>query len=345
MTTPEKILVIQLRQIGDVLLTTPAAEVLRRNFPGARIDFLTEPPADQVLAGNRDIDNIIIYDRNRPVKAVLDVRRTGYDLVLDFMSNPRSALLTFASGAAVKAGPAYTNSAWAYNRKLAPPSDDRQYNAFQKIDLLRQLGVKDVFYPYPKLRLDRRDIEWGEERFAALGFAQDSFVVGFSPASRRTARQWPKEHFIKLAGLIVARYPAYVLVTWGPGEKELADEIVKAAGSPRVRLAPATPTVRKLASLFRKLKLVVANFNGGKHIAQAAGVPTLGICSYDLPGNWTPPDDPDHQAVKLMAENCAGCLRNDCVLNIKCLRELSPETVFAKLVRMPPMIPLAGAKP
>jgi ADP-heptose:LPS heptosyltransferase len=207
------------------------------------------------------------------------------------------------------------------------------------------LGLEYISYPYPVLKIPAQDTVWAGGQFSALGFSAEDPVIGFSPASRREARQWPKEHYMELAGLIERRLKAGVLVFWGPGEKALAEEIVRGAGSPRVKLAPAAPTLQKLAALFRELKLVVANFNGAKHIAQAAGVPTLGICSYDLPGNWTPPDDPDHQAVKLMAENCAGCRRNDCAMDIKCLRELSPETVFAKLVGMPPIVRLAGTRP
>ena len=102
---PGSILIIQLRQIGDVLLTTPAAEVLKANFPEASLDFLTEPPADQVLKDNPFIDTVLAYDRRSPLKWLLKVRAAKYGLVVDFMSNPRSALLAWASGAPATAGP------------------------------------------------------------------------------------------------------------------------------------------------------------------------------------------------------------------------------------------------
>ena len=83
--TPKKILLIQLRQIGDVILSTPAAEVLKNNFPAAKLDFLTQPPSDQALLRNPAIDEILVYDALHPLKWLLKIRRRRYDLVIDLM--------------------------------------------------------------------------------------------------------------------------------------------------------------------------------------------------------------------------------------------------------------------
>ncbi len=331
---PGKILIIQLRQIGDVLLTTPVAEVLRANFPEARIDFLTQPPCDQALAGNPHIDRVLAYDRRRPLGMLLDVRRAGYDLVIDFMSNPRSALLTFASGAAVKAGPDYTASAWAYNRKFTLLPGRHDYNPFLKIDLAAQLGLERVFYPYPKLYPSASDEAWAGAAMAGLGLTKEN-TIALAPASRRETRRWPAEHYARL-GAMAAELGLNVLVLWGPGEKALADEVASASGSPAVRTAPETSTLGRLSSLLRRTSILVSNCSGTKHVAQASGVPTLGVYGSSRPGSWTPPDDPLHQTVRNESLHCIGCGSNDCP-DAVCLKKLSPETVFAKLVRMLPL--------
>ncbi len=330
---PGKILVIQLRQIGDVLLTAPAAAVLRANFPGARIDFLTEPPSDQVLQVNPGISRVLVYDRARPLAWLQKIRAEKYDLVLDFMSNPRSAIITFLSGAGLRAGPAYTNSRWAYNKKIAPPAGGAPYAAFKKIDMLRSLGLKNIFYPYPKLYVTPEDTAWAEQAAGALCLRR--FTIAFSPASRRITRQWPLENYARLAALAAGELGVSVLVLWGPGERALAENISELSGSRDVKVAPETSTLRRLSALLKKTGLLVSNCSGTKHIAQASGVPTLGIYGSSLPENWTPPDDPAHQTIRNSALACIGCGKNTCPIAVKCLRELSPDAVFAKLTAMP----------
>ena len=323
-------MVIQFRQIGDVLLSSPAARVLKENFPDAKLDFLTQPPSDQALERNPAIDEVLVYDPGRPLKWLLEIRRRGYDLVIDFMSNPRSALITALSGARVKAGPAYTCSAWAYNLRLELKPGQLEYNPFFKIDLLRQLGLKNIFYPLPEFYPAAPDLEW------AAGIAQGGKkpLILFSPASRRATRRWPAEHYARLASLIAGKAEASVMVLWGPGEKSLAEEVARLAAHPYVTVSPETATLSRLSALLKQSSLLVSNCNGTKHIAQASGVPTLGIYGSSRPESWTPPDDDRHRVVRNTSLECVACQKSGCPDEVKCLRELSPETVFATLEMM-----------
>ena len=107
--------------------------------------------------------------------------------------------------------------------------------------------------------------------------------------------------------------------------------------------SPQTATLHRLSALLKKTALLGSNCSGTKHIAQASGVPTLGIYGSSYPWNWTPPADPDHQVIRNETLPCIGCRRNDCAIGIKCLGELSPDAVFAKLVAMPAIKKITGA--
>ena len=169
------------------------------------------------------------------------------------------------------------------------------------------------------------------------------YTLAFAPASRRITRQWPAEHYARLAAEAALKLDVNVLLLWGPGEKNLADKIAALAGSPHVKPAPETATLHRLSALLKKTALLVSNCSGTKHVAQASGVPTLGIYGSSRPENWTPPADADHQVVQSEALGCIGCRGNDCAIGIKCLRELSPDAVFAKLVAMPALKKITGA--
>jgi ADP-heptose:LPS heptosyltransferase len=327
---PKKILVIQFRQIGDVLLCSPAARVLKDNFPQAKLDLLVQPPSDQALARNPAIDELLVYDPGRPLHWALAVRRRGYDLIVDFMSNPRSAVITALSGARVKAGPAYTCSSWAYNLKLELRPGQIEYNPFFKIDLLRQLGLKNIFYPAPEFFPAPGDLEWAAGVTAGLKRP----LILIAPASRRETRRWPAEHYARLAALAAEKRNASVLVLWGPGERPLAEEVARLAAHPSVGVSPETATLSRLSALLKQAVLLVSNCSGTKHLAQASGVPTLGIYGSSRPESWTLPDDARHRVVRSGGMACIACQKSECSLGIRCLKELQPDTVFATLEEM-----------
>src|SRR5688500_9492109 len=98
----ERILVIQFRMIGDVLLCTPVVRALRHHYPKSYIAFCAEPVPAGALKGNPFIDEVIIHPRpatwRQEVAFWRHIRRSRFDLVVDLMGNPRSALLSCMSG-------------------------------------------------------------------------------------------------------------------------------------------------------------------------------------------------------------------------------------------------------
>src|SRR5512146_1016039 len=96
---PQRILIIQLRRIGDALLSTPAVRALAGHFPESKIDFMAESPADEALWGHPLIDRLLVAPRQGSgdsfFKFVLRMRERKYDWTIDFFSNPRSAQFAF----------------------------------------------------------------------------------------------------------------------------------------------------------------------------------------------------------------------------------------------------------
>ncbi len=86
--SPRRILIIQLRRIGDVIVTTPVIDALRARFPEARLEFLVEPAAAPVVAGYPGLDESLVFDKSRYWYWLRDIRARRYDWVLDFMNNP-----------------------------------------------------------------------------------------------------------------------------------------------------------------------------------------------------------------------------------------------------------------
>ncbi len=315
MEKPGKILLIQLRRIGDVILTTPAVAALKRSHPQARIDFLAEPPGAEALEGNPHISEILAYNGEGLGEAfgwLRKVRLRGYDWVIDYLGNPRSALIAATSGALVKAGPAHAFHRWAYNHLLVQ-SRTHCYAGLEKIRVLKGLGVSSDGMDFlPTLYLARR--------------TSPENLIGLVPASRKRTRLYPASSYARLGRLLRDRYGCALLVFWGPGERGLAQEVAAGIGE-GAETTEETRTLKRAAELMVRCRLIITNCNGPKHMAVGLGVPTLTIHGSSDPVSWTPPD-PRHRAVRLEELFCIGCGKNRCPYNLECLSRLSPERVF-----------------
>ena len=314
--TPQRILVVQLRRIGDVILTLPALAALQRRYPDADLDFLVEAPSAEAVVASKIPHEVLIYTGKSLFSALRwigVVRSRRYDLVVDFMGNPRTALLTAFSGAARRAGPGHVFHRWAYNVKL-PQSPQTVYAAREKVRMLEPLGIADEPQALPVIA------SWSGRRPIANR-------IGFFPASRKITRQWPADKYAELGRLLRDKIGAEIVVFWGGAERRLAESVVKEIGQ-GATLSAKTDTLSSLAEGLSKCRLVVTNCAGPKHLAVAIGVPTLTIHSSSDPLAWTPSGNPLHAAVRREELHCIGCMRNACPYKLECLKGLETSRVF-----------------
>ena len=105
-----KILIIQTAYLGDVILTLPVVQNIKKQLPEAEIDFMCIPQTEEVLKNNPYITNLIVYDKRGKSKAsklreiISRVRKSEYDIVLSPHRSFRSALITHLSGAKIRIG-------------------------------------------------------------------------------------------------------------------------------------------------------------------------------------------------------------------------------------------------
>ncbi len=323
--TPRKILLVQLYRIGDALLTTPAARALKAAFPQARVDFLCENPALQILQDHPDIDEAVFYDRMRPAGMIRDVRRRGYDWVIDFLGTPRTAVLTALSGAPVRAGSERVFHRWAYNRRLKQPLKPC-YVGLEKMLMLETLGVKPVKDIFPRLGISQAYSDFAAEFYAKSGISPGDTVVTISPVSRRHFNRWFLDRYAGLCTWLSERFKARTVVLWGPGERAQAQSVVEQAGGSPL-LGPETRSLMDLAALAARADLHIGNDNGVKHVAAAAGAPTFTIFGPHSPVSWTPPEPSRHRFIQ---KDCLcrgdGARKHSCP-DLRCLDDVSLDEV------------------
>ena len=332
--SPKKILVCQLRQLGDVVLATPALELLRRRFPEAALHLLTEKKCVSLLEGNPHLDHIWALDKRelsslwKEIAWYRKVAATGYDLVVDFQQLPRCRWVVAFSHARVRLSytPAWYNR-WLYN--LVTPMQPG-YAAQSKASVLAPLGI--VWNgEKPRLYLREQERQDARTRLAALGLTADQTLITLDPTHRRATRRWPSAHYAALVQLLHAADPSLrFLPLWGPGEEE--DIRALAAGCPpeTLLLPSEILSLREMAACIAQARLHVGNCSAPRHIAVAVDTPTCTILG-STSSVWTYPS-PEHQHIAAGLA-CQPCEKDTCP-HCRCLHELQPETVAEKVLSM-----------
>jgi len=325
---PQKILVCQLRQIGDVLLATPAVKLLAQKYPKAQIYFYTEKNCAPLLAYNPYLKQIITLDKTKlknlwqEIKFYHSVAQKDFDLIIDFQQLPRIKWVVGLAKSKVKLS--YTPP-W-YNRLLYTHYVQSYpgYAAYSKASILRLLGIKPQIIP-PQIYLQAQELTWAQEY--AHNHNLGNFFLTMDPTHRRPTRCWPANYYAQLGKIISQHYPHLkILLLYGPGEKKEVLSIYQQA--PQVFILPEQMlSLRQMAALISLAKLHLGNCSAPRHIAVAVNTPSFVILGATSSA-WTYPH-PDHQDVSL-GLSCQPCNQNQCP-HLSCLTQLTPDKVWEKL--------------
>ena len=335
--TPERILVIKLRATGDVVLSTPVIENLKRRFPRARISFLTEEASADILRWDAFLDDLIVLPVGRWKRAGFwrswreqacfyrNLRRKRFDLAIDLFGNPRSAVLTWLSGAENRVGYAFRGRRLAYNTVVTPRGQAGHEVLFH-LEALEALDIP-VVTTRPVVAIpgaaERKANRW------LCGHIQgNGTVIGLNPGGGWAIKRWPPDRFGRLADALIDEFGVDVLVTWGPGEEGLVEEV---AGAMRNRpLVIPAATLAELGAYLKRCRLLVSNDSGPMHMAAALDVPTVGIFGPTDPLAQGPWGD-GHGVVRKESVDCLGCNRTECPIGNICMTTLEPGEVLARI--------------
>lgn len=283
LTAPRRILLIQLRRLGDVLLSTPLLSDLREAFPDARIDFLVGRAAAPLLEGEPLAGELLVYDSARPVREIRRLRARRYDWVIDIQSNPRTAQLALLSGARVRAGWAI-RGIWRHVYTHGLPRGGRapEYVPRERQRMLEMLGVP-VAPRRPHLHPTGDEREQGERLLQALDIGGDDRVVGFTLGAGEPTKQWPPAHWAELSRRLRAQETVPLLFEM-PGDEGRVAAFRDAGGD---AIVARLPELRRFLGALPRCDVFVASDTGPAHMATALDVPTVTLHGPTNPANWS----------------------------------------------------------
>ncbi|MFH2129774.1 MAG: glycosyltransferase family 9 protein [bacterium] len=326
----EKLLCIQLKQLGDVLMITPAIRSLAAANPESAIHVLTQKPADDIFKYSPYIQKTILYPGTENPRKIFSLirslRKERYTMVIDFHGLPITALLSRLSGAPIRIGFKKPGRSGFYTHAVEPAAGV-SYSPLKMARLLTVLRISKVdpgldFFPGPE------DEVAVDKILKQIKPDPHKLLVSISPVSRREYKVWPPEYFAEICDFLVDRCGAQILFLWGPGEYPFIQAVRDKMRQPSLPDYDI-PTIRETVALLKRVDLHIGNDNGPMHFAISAGVPTVAIFGKPLLRNWSPPDQDRHLAVEFDPGCKEQCHYPKC--GLECIRQVSVASVLDKV--------------
>jgi len=336
----DRILIVLVAGIGDLILASKGIRAIRNGYPGAEVHLLASNDAAPLARNYPYVDSVVPFPirewksgRFRLRGLVGEMKRLrgrGYDLAVNLYPSQsvagafRMGCLLMFSGAAERVGIDGNGLGHFLTKKVESSRLSGRHVADAMVEIARSAGGL----------ADNRGIEvfWGpaaEERCRRLmpaGPDGRRRIVGINPGGNRRNRRWSPANFGAVAEGLVELEGASVVLLGGPGEEAIAETIQHCMRHDVINLAGRLE-LEELACLISRLDLLVTNDSAPMHIAAAVGTPQVVLFGPEDPGTFHPYTDPKLYELVCADVACRPCGKDDCVRPL-CLDLIMPEFVL-----------------
>lgn len=308
-----KILVIQQKMIGDVLISSLLCDNLRLAYPDATIDYMVYESTISVLQGNKSISNLVLLkEKHRKSKLeflylLLEIRRKKYDIVIDSYSKLESFLPVIFSGANKKISfykkwqnLLYTNTV----KRIEIPETNLGLIIEQRLSLLKPLNLNIKLQTFPKIFVSEEEIQFSEYIFKNYKIDDTKKNVMVSIIGSSTLKTYPPKYIAEIIDVIAEKYDVNILFNYMPNQIELATKIFNFCNietQKKIFFDVLGKDLREFIAIMNKCDIIIGNDGGAINIAKAIHKPSFIIFSpwIDKKGWATFEDGINHVSVHL----------------------------------------------
>lgn len=296
-----KILVIQEKMIGDVLISSLICNNLKNKFPNAAIHYLVAPNTLPVLQGNPNIDQLVIFgdlQKNNLLEFydfLRSIRASEYDVVIDAYGKIGSNLITFYSGAKKRIGYKEKNRLGVYNTKLPYLEHKKTSKGLaieRRLELLKPFMEEAEMDYLPKIFLNNRELEMGKKMVETIAETTICMVSLFGSSPNKS---YPSAYMVKILDTIAKQDNITILFNILPNQQAEAKKIFEAClpqTQAKINTAIQGKGLRDFIVLMNFCDVLVGNDGGAVNISKALNKPTFTIFSPWVPKEiWSILDD------------------------------------------------------
>jgi len=319
--------VIKLGGLGDVLLATPVLPNLRNYFPEAQIDFLTTLSNRDVLMDNIYINRILTFDVriDKSFDLLRHIRNKRYNLVIDLYCNPRTALLTYITGAKYRVGFKFRGRSYAYNI-IGRGRGGEVHNTDFNLDALRFANIP-VTSKNVNITINVVHEEFAD-KFVEENNIHKDFLIGLAITGGWESKKYKIIDYVELIMLLLEKYNVKFVLLWGTKEELHDAEHIKKLFPEKSFIIPDTP-IRYLAAIIERCNVIIGNDTGPLHLAAATNVPALGIFGPTNPYLQGPYGE-QNVFVEHTELECLHCNLTQCPIGNICMTELPKDLIVKK---------------
>lgn len=325
-----RVLLISATALGDTMFSTPAIRALKERYPAWELEVLGHQVFGTLLAHNPHVARLFAYPgRNRQLLSLIkDLKSRHYDLAIILHGNdPEATLLAYLTGAPYIMGSAGSPLAFAYAARVTPPADPMTHAIERRLDYVRLLGA-DTADKKMDLFLTPEELAAAAAILSRHFGAVPPLLLALHSTGSDPYKWWPAANFSELGNFLAETYRAPLLIISGAGDREAAEAIAARIKGPSL-VTGGRHSLRLVAALLSKCRLLVANDSGPLHMGLALGVPTLALIGADHPSRIGPYQVEWGASLHEREKICAlePCLLKKCPEN-KCLTAIGVSEVI-----------------
>ncbi len=317
-------------------MASPLIGAFKRSMPGSRISWLVEETSKAVLEGNQDLDEVIVWPRNRWRELLhqnryatfvkefyrfyKDLRERAFDLAIDAQGLFRSGLWVYLSGAPERVGiGSKEGSRFLMTQVIDRGSaSDRISSQYLLLAEALGLGVGDFRM---ELALTEDAQKYGQRFSSTI----DTDYVAFCPFTTRPQKHWLEESWRKLSDLFTQQMEMAVVMLGGPADSQAAERIMPLESSRLVNLTGKT-SLQEAAAILDQAALVIGVDTGLTHMGFALGVPTIALFGATRP--YLDTGGPQGTVIYHPHE-CSPCRRSPtCDGDFTCMKAITTDEVI-----------------
>ncbi|MCW8804039.1 MAG: glycosyltransferase family 9 protein [Ignavibacteriaceae bacterium] len=333
MKSPKKILIVRTDRIGDVVLSLPMAELVKKKYPDCKVAYFIRNYTSPLLDGNPFIDELVIAEENNGeilfLKNLKKIKSRNIDTCVVVNPTFKISLMMFLSGIKNRIGTGYRWYSLLFNQKVFEHRKYAQKHELEyNINLLGKIGIDNKGFLKEldfHLKVDKKSSEKINSILSEKGFSSTNKIVTVHPGSGGSSVDLPKERLIELTRLLSKIKNVTIVITGSRNEVELSKEFE--VGETVVNLAGQLD-LSLLKALINKANIFISNSTGPMHIAAALGVHVIGFfpkilsCSQKRWGPYT-----KKRIIFIPTIDCSNCTREQCE-KLDCMNSIDIGRVF-----------------
>jgi heptosyltransferase-2 len=299
--------------IGDVVLTLPVIQSLRRAYPVARIFVVAKPPSNELLLGHPAVDTVLTLPSGpengfwQRVGFARSLKKYSFDVGAVFPNSFGSAFLLSLTGAKCRLG--YNTDArdilLTHPVTTTPYLKKAQFRVEYYFKILSSLKLDTPDSKFASLIAQEGDIST-REVMLDMGLDDDEEFIALHPGTSKIERGWHAERFGILCQKLIKEDGKRVILLGTEKESELLNRIRNFGPPEAIKIIPPV-NLRVLTEMLKKSQMFIGNDSGMMHLASMVGVPVLGIFGPGSSESTGPYMDPAKQEVVTLNYTCSPC--------------------------------------